>query len=84
METDNFDQKVPFESAIPFKMVEVSDELSGYVVMFHPKHINHSRDREVLLYEITVVRGEELAKLQRKDYDWGFECEGIWYLLRDA
>jgi hypothetical protein len=31
----------------------------------------------------TFVEGVWL-KSQRKDYDWGFECEGIWYPLRDA
>jgi hypothetical protein len=70
LQTDNYDQKVPFELSIPLMTVEVSDELSGYAVRFHPKHINHSRDREDSLYEMTIVEGEELAKSQREDYDW--------------
>jgi hypothetical protein len=81
LETDTFDQTVPFESSIPFVSVE---QLGAEYVAFHPNHIKHSREGHAGRHKMEILTDEESANWYRKNYKWGFECEGKYYMFCDA
>jgi len=79
LDTESFNQVVPYLSCVPFVGVDAVREPYVYDVSFDPEHL---RQRNEEIWRMEDFGSAELASAMSSRFKWGFRCEGRWYLFR--